>query len=291
MRTAFLSVIALAICCVAAPTASASIFSNFLTFDGPRHTPAGVPFQGGGEDKLQDDSLTAFFDNGDGALGVGDIFVGVITLSEINSSGRLSMDVGAHEQIAIVTSSTITGVGSVAGSWAFGPTAAANANSLMSLFGAVPGVAGNISPNSIALMFSTSMNDDSANANDPSGSNDPLNWTYSFLSGNFGVAGAGGWSWEMTGGLTPGTSDFAEFLPTLPFGVGGTQRAGVTIEATVFPTPNGWLPVDVLNFAGTKSLHDFTLDTATFDPASGSRANQRLVFSRPRQLFRQSRSP
>ena len=148
----------------------------------------------------------------------------------------------------------------------------------MSLFGAVPGVAGNISPNSIGLMFSTSMNDTSANANDPSGSNDPLNWTYSFLSGNFGVAGAGGWSWEATVGLTPGTSDFAEFLPTLPFGVGGTQRAGVTIEATVFPAPNGWLPVDVLNFAGTKSLHDFTLDTATFDPASGGERTRGWFF-------------
>ena len=99
MRTAFLSVIALAICCITASTASASIFSNFLTFDGPQHTPAGVPFQGGGEDKLQDDSLTAFFDNGDGALGVGDIFVGVITLSEINSSGRLSMDVGRTSKL------------------------------------------------------------------------------------------------------------------------------------------------------------------------------------------------
>ena len=199
MRTAFLSVIAIAICCIAAPTASALIFSNLITFDGPQHTPPGTPFQGGGEDKLQDDSLTAFFDNGDGVLGIGDILVGVVTLSEINSSGRLSQDIGTHEQIAIVTSATITGVGSVAGSWAFGPTAAADPSSLMSLFGAVPGVAGNIGPNSIALMFSTAINDMSANANDPSGSNDPLNWTYCFLPGNFGVAGAGGWSWEMTG--------------------------------------------------------------------------------------------
>ncbi len=36
-------------------------------------TPGGVPFQGGGEDKLQDDSLSVIFDlDGSGTFSVGD---------------------------------------------------------------------------------------------------------------------------------------------------------------------------------------------------------------------------
>ena len=45
-----------------APAANATILSNHLTFDGPVDV-GGFPTQGGGEDRLQDDSLSAIINS------------------------------------------------------------------------------------------------------------------------------------------------------------------------------------------------------------------------------------
>ncbi len=65
----------------------------------------------------------------------------------------------------------------------------------------------------------------------------------SISNGVTGFGTANNWNWEMTLGLTPGTGDFAQVLGSLAFG--GTLRGAFTVQSTVFPAPNGWLPVDV----------------------------------------------
>ena len=72
MRTAFLSVIALAICCIAASTASASIFSNFLTFDGPDTRQPEYRFRVAVRTNFRTTAFLLFLTTTTARLGVGD---------------------------------------------------------------------------------------------------------------------------------------------------------------------------------------------------------------------------
>src|SRR3990172_5543423 len=124
-----LSAVAVALCLSVAPVAQATILSNYLTFDGPQHTLGPVANQGGGEDHLIDDSLTRFVDqDGSGGFSAGDVAYGLVTLSELQASGRPSLPVGSSSQIAIIFSVEFGGAGSIAGSHNLIPiTSAGNA--------------------------------------------------------------------------------------------------------------------------------------------------------------------
>src|SRR5574338_832599 len=89
--------------------AQATVLSDYLTFDGPAHytTVAGATFQGGGEDKLQDDSLSKFVDvDGSGGYSVGDVIYGMVTLSDVAPSNASGQSITAN-QAALLFSAKI----------------------------------------------------------------------------------------------------------------------------------------------------------------------------------------
>jgi PEP-CTERM motif len=235
-------------------TAGATVLSNFLTFDGPSGVGGFPPVQAGGEDKLQDDSLSRLIDTGPAGISAGDSIFGVLTLSEVLASGRPSVPVGLNSQVAIL----------YAGTYVAGPGGAlgivANPALLSATCGAVCAGAG-INAGSIGVFLSTTTPDTNP-------ASDPLNWDAlgaNNVTANFNnLNGNGAWSWEMTAGLNS-PSDFFQFSgdPLL----GGTNRAGLTITSTAFP-PVTWLDVDVLDFGLGTHLVDLSLDVATTNPAS-----------------------
>jgi len=252
-----LSAVVVALCFSAAPAAQATILSNYLTFDGPQHT-GGIPFQGGGEDKLQDDSLTAFVDiDESGGISTGDNVYGMVTLSEVFSSGRPSVGVGATQQVAILFSAMF-GTQNLNGSWnmlSIGNSGNAydlrNAAFMNSTVTAPAG----LSDNSIAIVVSSENNVPPAAA-------DPLNWTTGQFSTDFSVAN--GWNWESTLGLVS-DADFFQFMGNLA--LGGTERGGFTITSQAFAITD-WLPVDVLDYNVAAHLNDATLDIGSVNIAS-----------------------
>ncbi len=167
-----------------------SIFGNFLTYDGPQHTPGGIPFQGGGEDKLQDDSLSRFFDyDMSGSFSNGDQIVSMVTLSEFRASGRNSVPVGENSQIALISSFEIQGMGA-GGSFNLVPVVG-GANGLSNLLnGSISGPAG-LNANSYGVVVSTSTSTENP-------ANDPLNWMFSDINSLFSVGN--NWNWEATYG-------------------------------------------------------------------------------------------
>jgi len=234
----------------------ATTLSSFLTFDGPAHITPPIPFQGGGEDKLQDDSITAWQKGANNtnplAFQVGDIFYGIVTLSEVLASGRPSVGVGADSQVAILFSAMITGLGS-GGSFSL-----ASDGMLSARCGAICGGAG-IDASSVAVMLSTTQSDA-----DPD--NDPLNWTTANYTANFNGAGTNDpWSWEATIGLVAAT-DFFEFQGNI---LGGTERGAFTVQSQAFFVDD-WLPVDVARFDLVNVTGDATLDVGTVSPASAT---------------------
>ena len=244
------AVLAAALALFSAPV-GATVLSNFLTFDGPSGVGAFPPVQAGGEDKLQDDSLSRLVDTGTPGISAGDQIFGVLTLSEISSSGRPSLPVGLNSQVAILYAGTFApGPG---GALTIVPTVA-GPNSLSTLCGTACGAAG-INATSIAAFLSTTTPDTNP-------AFDPLNWDASGANGltaNFnGANGNTPWSWEMTAGLAE-SQDFFQFSgnPIL----GGTNRAGLAITSAAFPAT--FLAVDVLDFALTTHLSDLTLDVGT----------------------------
>jgi hypothetical protein len=267
-----------ALCFAAAPASQATVLSNFLTFDGPIHVTPPIPFQGGGEDKLQDDSLSRFIDNNPTTPGfaVGDTLIGMLTLSEISASGRPSVLIGGSSQIAILFSATITGLAGPGGSVVLGATPA-GVNDLATICGAVCAPAG-IDADSIAVVLSTTQS-----AANPA--NDPLNWDATGangFTGNFnGANGNGPWSWEATLGLVAPT-DFFQFTGSLA--LGGTERGGFTIQSSAFDV-TAWLPVDVLDFGANFLTADATLDVGTVNIASGPEQARGWTFRDQASMF------
>lgn len=245
---------------VSAPVAHATVLSNFLTFDGPQFTAGLNVIQGGGEDRLQDDSLSAYVPSGTtGTFALGDLIYGMITMSNIGASGRSTVNVGADSQIMILFSAQITGFG--AGNTTANPVLSlgavptTSAYDLAEICGAVCSGAG-IDSKSIGVALSTTQGEAALS----NGAN-PLNWsTSNFTSFLNGASGRGPWSWEATLGLVE-TTDFFDFAPHPSGnpGLGGQERGAFTIQSQAFPV-DAWLPVDLLNFAGTKVLGDVTLD-------------------------------
>jgi hypothetical protein len=244
-----------------APAANATTLSNLLTFDGGSGITAPPPVQAGGEDKLQDDSLSVFVDTGTPGFSVGDIIYGVLTLSEISASGLPSRLVGATEQIAIIFSAAITGVGS-GGSFSLGATPVASAFDLAQICGAVCAGAG-IQSTSVAVFLTTTQGVNPA----VNPQNDPLNWDAAGANGftaNFnGANGNGPWSWEATAGLSQAGS-FFEFDGTAA--LGGTDRGAFQITSNAFGAT--WLLVDVFDFGAAVHLGDVTLDVGSVNIAS-----------------------
>lgn len=230
--------LAVALCFAFAPAANATILSSLLTFDGPQNI-GGFPTQGGGEDRLQDDSLTAIvnrdnsFLNNDPTLPTftaGDTIWGVATLSDIQASGRANYTVGVNEQIAILFAlDNIDGVN----------LGAASNPTLATLCGAVCAGAG-LGANSIGVVLSTS-----------DASDDPLNYT---AAGFTAAINSGLWTWEMTLGLT-GDSFFQYIDGGL---LGSTERASVGVTSSAFNAT--FAGVDVLDFSGAVHVNQVTLD-------------------------------
>lgn len=252
--------------------AQATTLSAFLTFDGPAHVTPPVATQGGGEDKLQDDSITAFIDNDtSGGFSIGDQFFGIVTLSEIQASGRPSLGVGSNSQVAILFTAMINGLGS-GGSFNLvaDGTLAARCGALCTGAG--------IDANSIAVILSTTQSD--ANP-----ANDPLNWTTGNFTANFnGASGNGPWSWEATIGLVAAT-DFFEFQGSP---LAGTERGGFTVQSQAFFVED-WLPVDVNDFTPVPPFGfrtaDATLSVGTVSPASAAQAENGWSFSDQSTFF------
>lgn len=269
--------VAVALCFAVAPASQATILSDFLTFDGPVHVTPPLPFPGGGEDKLQDDSLSRFIDNNSDAPGfaVGDSIIGLLTLSEILASGNPSVLIGNNSQIAILFSATITGLGGPGGSIILGATPA-GVNALATICGAVCAPAG-IDAQSVAVALSTPQNDTNA-------ANDPLNWDAAGangFTGNFnGANGNGPWSWEATLGLVE-PDDFFQFLGSLA--LGGTERGAFTIQSSAFAAT--WLPVDVLDFGAGFHTSDSTLDVGTVNIASADQQLRGWTFRDQASIF------
>jgi len=240
---------------LAALPVQATILSNYLTFDGPEDTDDLIPNQGGGEDELQDDSLSVFLNlDGSNIGGIptftdGDIIYGLITLSEIDSSGVLSESIGADDQIAIIFSTVING-DAAGDTLNLDPIAdITNDYDLRNLLDA--SVQTSINDDTIAVAVSSS--------NAAEGDDDPQNWTPDQITTDFD--NDNGWFWEMTLGLVEDT-DFFAFQGNFP---SGSERGAFTIQDQAFVAD--WLPVDVFDFANDKHLADATLDIGSVNPA------------------------
>jgi hypothetical protein len=235
-----LSAAVLLACCSVVPTAQATVLSSFLTFDGPQDSPELPPTQGGGEDKLQDDSLTTFIDmDENGFFSTGDVVYGMVTLSEIQASGRPSVGIGGSSQIAILFSAQFGAYNAATNSWDIDPigdaTSAYDFRNSAFMDSSVTSGAG-LSDNSVAIVVSTT-----TSADNPL--DDPLNWSTAQFKTDF--SNANNWFWEASLALTPDTQDFFEFQGSL-FN-GGTERAALTITSQAFYVQD-WLPVDVFGF-------------------------------------------
>jgi len=265
-----------ALCFSVAPAAQATILSNFLSFDGPVHFSSPIQ-QGGGEDKLQDDSLSTFRDgtntgNRAGVLDAGDTLFGVITLSEINSSNRPSATIGPSSQIAIIyAAKVLTGDTTVAGTIAtFGP---ADAGFLAGICGAVCAPAG-ILASTIGVALSTSQGVDAL----VNPQNDPLNWDAAGANGftaNFnGANGNGPWSWELTLGMTDGSDNFFQ---AFSFGDSANEKAAFDITSQAFAAT--WQLVDVKEIvAATVHTNEVTLDQGTIQFADTEEVSRGWAF-------------
>jgi len=239
-----------------APAAQATILSDYLTFDGPVNI-GGIPTQGGGEDKLQDDSLSKI-NNIDGSenqfglptLTAGDTIWGVVSLSDILASGRGNVTL-TTSFTAILFAATVGGAGSGASL-----TLIPNTGLLSAICGAICGGAG-ILPSSVAVAFSST---------NMAAANDPLNWSAANVITNLN---GGLWSWEATAGLTPGTDSFFEFVDGGPGG--STERGAFDITSSAFANAaTQFAPVDVLDFAFAVHTNELTLDVGTINFASNT---------------------
>lgn len=266
MKRLFLFSVAVTLCCcLAAPSSvKASVFSDLLSFDGPRHTPGGDPFQGGGEDKLEDDSVSNFLDFGTPGFSVGDVIWGVVTLSDVQASGRPSVPVGPNGQVAIIFSAKIAGPGA-GGSFSLVPIGdSTKSYDLRNLLD--PSVQSGLNDNSLVTILSTTTPDTTP-------ANDPLNWTTTQVSSaTTGFSNTNNWFWELTADLLPGTDDFFEFVGSAA--LGGTDRGALTITSSAFGPSSIWELVDVYDYGAVTHLSNLTLDIGSVNIAtSAQKAN------------------
>jgi hypothetical protein len=196
------------------------------------------------------------------------VIYGIINMTNTLASGGVSQGLGQTEQITIVYSAMVSGVGSVPGTFNLVPIGdSAKDYDLRNL----------LSP-SILNDFTSGPNDDSifvamsntTGTSDPGGIN-PLN-----LNANIGGAAdansiitnltnGNGWTGDLIGGLTR-ADDFFEF--TGSFALGGSDRAAFTVQEDTFG--GIYLPVDVLDFSATPHLSHVTLDVGTVNPAAAA---------------------
>jgi hypothetical protein len=256
---------------VAASSAQASVLSSYLSFDGPTHHTDPVS-PGGGEDFLQDDSVSAWSDrNDDGLLNEGDVVWGVLTLSEISASGdAFSQQVESPNQIAVVFSVEL-GPETAPGSGIFTNNPIGDSGDPLDLRNLLAGSgASGLNDNSIATILSS----DEANL----ASENPTNFTTANFTANFA---SGIWDWELTADLIPDTDDFFHFQGDE---TGGTDAAALTITSQNADLP-GWLLVDVVDFEGNIHYGDITLDRGEVDPATASQSARGWFFRDTSDLF------
>lgn len=258
--------LALAIGFAFAPAAQATTLSNLLTFDGPQHlTP--FPVQGGGEDRLQDDSLTAIVNKDDSvnSLGLptfteGDNIWGVLTLSDIQASGRPNYTVGVNEQIAILFSLDYVSTSGTTGILGAGT----GATSLASICGDACLGAG-LSANSVAVVLTTT-----------DATDDPLDYSTTNFTTNFN---SGSWAWEMT--LDLAADSFFEFVDG---GLtGSTERAALYVSSSAFAA--NWAGVDVLDFASVTHVNHATLDDGDVQFAGEDAAGRGWAYQNQAALY------
>jgi len=229
-------------------------FSDFLTFDGPQHLTIPV-FQGGGEDKLQDDNLAKLLDNDQSnSITDGDQLVTMIKISDVNSSNRLN--VGVHGRLIVFVTAYEFQNGSMV----------ASPGLLTDLLD--PSVAVGIDNNSVGVVLSSNPSNLGPGPN-------PLNWSPADITTGF-VAPL--WNWEMTLG-----QEFAEMQGD-PFVLGGTVRGGMTIQSTAFGN-NGWIGVDVYDSSGNIFIVDMSLDTGSYNVASQDEQNRGWNFRGQASFF------
>jgi len=276
--------LAVALCFSAAPAAQATVLSNYLTFDGPVHTFTGpVATQGGGEDRLQDDSLSSFINlNGIPGLNAGDVIFGLITLSDITSSGQPSKPVGgvSDPQIAVLFAASVTsGDATIPGGLI---TFGAAPGALSAICGAIclgPNVG--IGATTVGVVLSTP-----TTAANPA--NDPLNWDAILSPNNFtanfnGVGAAPGpaWDWEATFGLDStgaNSSFFTARIGGLPFIDPVIEKGAFNISSSAFNV--NWLPVDVNNqTTGALQTNHLTLNVGQVTFASDAQTARGWAFS------------
>lgn len=243
--------------------AQGTVMSSYLTFDGPVHHTLsfGTPFQGGGEDKLQDDSLSKFVDaDGSNSYSIGDVIWGMVTLSDMASSNVPGQSI-VNNQIALLFSAQITSMtGGSAGSINLGPTTLAS-STLTALLPDAAITAG-VDGSSIGIWVST-------NKSPAISANDPLNWTVAQFGSATGFSTANGWSQEAVVGLVNNTAggDFFNFVPSSAVALTGQDRGVFTIQKQNFPVTN-WIDVDAPDFAGAVHLGDMSLDFGTVNIAN-----------------------
>lgn len=258
---------------VCSNSSHASVLTSRLTFDGPVHHTllAGAPFQGGGEDKLQDDSVSALVEAANGApgLSVGDIIYGVVNMTNTQASTQTNQGISQTEQITLVFSAQITGGGGAGVPFTLGAIGdIGSAYDLRNLMSA-----------SILDDFTSGPDDDSIFVimSNPTGTAEvgginPLNISSTSIGST--LTNANGWTGDAIGGLLDG--DFFEFLAT--GGLSGIERGGFSIQTHNMGSV-AFLPVDTVNSAGTISFHDVTLDIGSVNAASAEEQNNGWLFA------------
>lgn len=262
------AILALAVSvCVLDGSSKASILGSFLTHDGPIHHDLsfGSPFQGGGEDNIDDESRASYI-NADGSVDLlgaptfsaGDVVFGMITISDIDPSGAPNSNIGQTEQLAILFSTVLGGAaGTVYAPGTIIPLIpvadAGNAYDLRNLLDATISGAASLNDDSVFVVVGNETGTDE-------GGTDPLNFSEATAEAEIGLfANASGWFWEMTGGLVE-DHDFFDFNFVGPPGAIGLEAGGFSVQSHDLGGV-AFLPVDVANAAGTAiTTHDLTLD-------------------------------
>lgn len=280
----YLPIAALLISMSIVASTDASVLTSRLTFDGPIHHTLlfGSPFQGGGEDKLQDDSVTALVDNGDGVIGIGDFVYGIINMTNTQASTQANQGISQTEQITIVFSAKFTGAGS-GGSFSLGPVADSLSDiDLRNLLS--PSIIDDFSlgafdDTSVFVVMSNPIGTAEVGGINPLNSNANIGGAVDANSIENVLTNANGWTGDAIGGLLAG--NFFEFLST--GGLSGLERGGFTITEKNFS--GFFLSVDVANFGGVITDHDVTLDFGSVNAASVEEQGKGWVFSDQGSFF------
>ncbi len=260
-----------ALCVAFSASANAGVISSLLTFDGPVHhtlNAFGSPTTGGGEDQLNDESRGKLVDPGSDGFSTGDILFGMITISDVDSSGVPNVGVGAFQQIAMVYAAKILAPvsGDPAGFFRLGAVGdSTNAHDLRKLLDSTLGTSAalGLDDSSVFVMLG---NQTGTHPSEGGSAADPLNFDLGtpelelleFNSGN-------GWAWEATGGIVTST-DY--FQAQLALSGDLTEKGGFSIQKHDFGSGTVFLPVDVKSLLGAITTHDVILFNGTVTATS-----------------------